>query len=98
MLRRFFYFFIGTYLTVLHAADIAYVTSQPNNSVTAIDIASETITDTITVGTTPTGLAFSPDGTVAYVSNNGDGTISVIDVATSTVTATITVGGVPTLL
>jgi YVTN family beta-propeller protein len=35
---------------------------------------------TITVGTAPWGVAFSPDGSRAYVGNSGSGSISVIDV------------------
>src|SRR5665647_1302051 len=39
---------------------------------------------TITVGSDPYGVAFTPDGTKAYVADGG-GTVSVIDVATGTV-------------
>ncbi len=49
---------------------------------------------TITVGSAPWGVAFSPDGTVAYVGNSGSNSISVIDVAART--ATTVSGGVLT--
>ena len=33
----------------------------------------------ITVGSSPTGVAFSPDGATAYVTNGVDGTVSVLN-------------------
>ena len=53
------------------------------------------VTATITVGTDPWGVAFSPDGTKAYVTNRSTNDVRVIDTSTSTVTATITVGDLP---
>lgn len=50
---------------------------------------------TITVGSTPMGIALSPDGSTAYVTNSGSGTVSVIDTATLTETSTISTGGQP---
>lgn len=50
------------------------------------------VTATITVGSQPWGVAFSPDGTKAYVGNSGSDTISIIDVAARTA-ATVS-GGV----
>jgi len=47
------------------------------------------------VGTSPTGVAFSPDGSKAYVSNYNSNTVSVINTATNAVSATINVGSVP---
>ncbi len=49
---------------------------------------------TVTVGTTPQGIAFG--GGNAYATNRGSNTVSVIDAATNAVTATITVGTAPT--
>ena len=50
---------------------------------------------TITVGSNPFGVAFSPSGTIAYVMNSGSNTASVINVATNTVINAITVGSQP---
>src|SRR6218665_3765523 len=52
----------------------------------------DTVTNTITVGTTPAGVAVTPDGSTVYVTNRGSDSVSVIDTATGTVTKTITVG------
>jgi len=61
-----------------------------------INTAGASLITTVTVGTTPIGVAVSLGGTRAYVANSGDGTVSVIDTATNTVEATLTVGATPT--
>lgn len=53
------------------------------------------VISTITVGSTPMGIALTPDGSKAYVTNSASGTVSVIDTATLAVTSTITTGGQP---
>ena len=57
-----------------------------------IDAATNTVTATIPVGTSPGGVAVDPAAGTVYVANFGGGTVSVIDAATNTVTATIPVG------
>ena len=47
------------------------------------------------VGSTPNGIAVSPDGTKVYVTNFHSVTVSVIDTATNTVTSTVDVGSAP---
>jgi uncharacterized repeat protein (TIGR01451 family)/uncharacterized repeat protein (TIGR02543 family) len=69
-----------------------YVTNQNSDTVSVIDTASNTVTDTIPVGAQPFGVAVTPDGAFVYVANNGSTTVSVIDTASNTVTATIPVG------
>ncbi len=57
----------------------------------------------VSVGSQPTGLAFSPDGSTLYVANKGDGTVSVVSVTntnsidgyTFQVAQTVQVGGAP---
>jgi YVTN family beta-propeller protein len=52
----------------------------------------------LTVGASPMGIAFSPDGKTALVANHGDGTVSVVDLAAATVTRTFKAGtGIETL-
>ena len=50
---------------------------------------------TITVGTTPSGIAYCPTNNSIYVANQGAGTVSVIDSATNVVSTTVTVGTNP---
>jgi YVTN family beta-propeller protein len=81
----------------------AYVTECPDNcpagsqgDVAVIDTASNRVTASITVGSGPFGVAFTPDGRHAYVTDRNATAVSVIDTASHTVTATITVGVFPT--
>jgi len=61
-------------------------------SVDVISTATNTVTATIPlgVGTFPTGLALSPDGSTIYTADQGANAVSVISTATDTVTNTIT--------
>lgn len=72
----------------------AYVTNPADNNVSVIDLATNTVTTTIPVGSGPTAVAVSPAGYV-YVANSGSNIVSVIDPATNTVIATVTVGNTP---
>ena len=73
----------------------AFVTDSRQNQVYVIDTATNAITATVPVGTTPHGLAVLPDGSRVYVADHGSEAVSVIDSATSTVVATIPVAGAP---
>ena len=73
----------------------AYVSNTANDNVSVIDIATNTVTATVTVGNFPSEVAITPDGTKSYVGNLFDDNVSVIDIATNTVDATVTVGRVP---
>lgn len=68
----------------------AYVSNRGSNSVSAIDIASKTVTATIAVGSEPFGLAAFTVGTsdFLYVTNLVSNSISVINLANNTVVAT----------
>jgi YVTN family beta-propeller protein len=59
--------------------------------VSVIDTTTDTVTTTIPVGTSPTGVGVTPDGSP----NTDDNTVSVIDTKTNTVIATIPVGNTP---
>lgn len=72
----------------------AYVT-MGGTEVKVIDVASGSVTGTLTAGNATRGVAFSPKGDVAYVANEDDDTVSVIDVASGSVTSTIPVGDGP---
>ncbi len=76
-------------------ATYAYITNGGSNSVSVIDTATNTVAATVSVGSSPQGVAFSPDGTLVYVANFGSGTVSVIDTATNAIAATINAGKNP---
>ncbi len=69
--------------------------NQYEDTVSVIDTATNNIIATVDVGSSPTGIAVSPDGTKVYVTNYDDNTTSVIDTATNNVIATVNVGAGP---
>ncbi|WP_231868845.1 VCBS domain-containing protein [Rhodococcus opacus] len=71
-----------------------YVANQGSKSVSVLDT-NDTVVGTVTVGTSPTGVAANPAGTRVYVTNSGSGNVSVIDTATNTVVATVKTGTTP---
>lgn len=75
-----------------------YVANGSANLVTAIDVATQTVVAAIPVGTGPSRIAVSADGSRAYVTNTGSSSISVIDTASNVVVATIAVGPSPTAI
>lgn len=72
-----------------------------NGPVNVIDTSSNTVVNTVGVGTGPSGIAITPDGTRAYVAiatntiGNGPGAVTVIDTSSNTVIATVPVGSTP---
>src|SRR5688500_4918850 len=53
----------------------AYVTSQGTNTVSVIATATNTVIATVLVGSTPVGVAITPDGSFAYVTNANSNTV-----------------------
>ena len=78
-----------------HAAPFAYVANAGSDDVSVIDIATNTVLTTVTVGVSPEQVAVSPKGLFAYVTNPGSDNVSVIATASNTVVATILVGTGP---
>ena len=66
----------------------AYVANGDNSSVSVIDLETRTVLDTLNVGSSPTGMAATPDGSRVYVVNSGSNSVSVIDTATLVVSGT----------
>src|SRR5574338_706165 len=66
-----------------------YVSNNTSNTVSVIDVASNTVTHTLAVGSSPDALAVAPDSSRVYVGNNG-GNVSVINTATKAVTTIVT--------
>ena len=66
-----------------------YVANFGSNSVSAIDTASNIVTNTATVGTNPVSMAETPNALKIYVANQGSNTVSslnAVDLSANTVT------------
>jgi|GEM_PF-735790 len=74
---------------------LAYVANSSTNTVSAFDIATNTVVTKIPVGINPIGTCLSNDNSVVYVANHNSNTISVINAITNTVSSTIPVSGGP---
>lgn len=75
------------------ATDTAYVAElakSPPGNVAVIDLATDTVTTTITVGSRPSAVAVNPVTGLVYVTNAASDSVSVIDGAANTVIQTIT--------
>ena len=72
-------------IAITPSGSSVYVANSGGNTVSVIATASNTVVDTIPVGSQPTGIAITPDGAHVYVANSGDSTVSVIATATNTV-------------
>jgi YVTN family beta-propeller protein len=72
-----------------------YVTNENNNTVSVISTETNTISATIPVGSTPDGIAITPNRAFLYVVDLGANSVSVVSTATNTVTATVPVGTLP---
>ena len=79
-------------ISISAIAQRAYITTELNNTVSVINVATNSVIATIPLGTHPQGVSVSPDGTKVYITNNQDNTVSVINTSTNSVTATIPVG------
>ena len=101
MYKRLFIFisFVFLYLLPLsivsYASTYAYISNNGDGTVSVIKTPDNEVIDTIAVGSSPLGVAVSPDGEFVYVANNGDGTVSVISSVFLSVVANIHVGGGP---
>jgi len=73
----------------------AYVTNSDSESVTPIEIATNTPEAEITVGSKPDAIAITPDGNTAYVTNSDSESVTPIEIATNTPGAEIKVGKFP---
>ena len=74
----------------------AYVANQGTNTVSVLDATTgAAVGNPIVVGSAPTGVAASPDGSKVYVTNRTSGSVSVISTADNKVVNTITVGTQP---
>ena len=94
-MKKIFIFILLSIIGFSAKTQTAYISNYSNNTVSVIDIPTNTVTYTISVGNGPFGISVSPNGNKVYVGNNISNTVSVINTATNTVSATITVGASP---
>ena len=62
----------------------ALVADQGSDTVSVLDLQTGHTLASIPVGSSPLGIALTPDGKRAYVNNQGDSTVTVIDTVTNT--------------
>jgi YVTN family beta-propeller protein len=72
-----------------------YVTRLDAARISRADLPTLTFGDSVTVGQTPTDVAFDPMGATAYVANQFGNSVGVVDVATNRQIRTIAVNGNP---
>jgi YVTN family beta-propeller protein len=72
---------------------LAYASNSYSNTLSVIDVASNSLVENLPVGKAPVNPTFNRDWTKLYVSNVMDGTLSVIDTKTHKVVDTIPAGG-----
>ncbi len=73
----------------------AYIPNTGDNTISVISLATNTVTSTIPVGTSPNPISVSTGGSAVYVGNTGSNSISVIQTSSNTVIATIPLGFSP---
>lgn len=73
----------------------AIVANSGSNTVSILDLSTNSVVANVTVGQNPSSLALSSDQTVAYVANTGDGTVSRVDLNAHSQTANVYVGALP---
>ncbi len=84
----------GTF-TYTQAIERLYIPNYRDNNVSVVDLNTNSIIQTIAVGSGPWGVAVRPDGKKVYIINRDSHDVNVIDVASNTVEATITVDQFP---
>lgn len=74
---------------------MAYIANDNANTVSVIDLSSNTVIKTLNVGRWPVAAAVNPINNQVYITNSGSGTVSVINSVDNTVKTTIRVGSYP---
>src|SRR5882724_8400814 len=75
-----------------------YVTNGLDDTVSVIDVSTNSVIDTVSVGTRPLRVAVTPNGAFIYVANGLDNTVSVISATSNSVITNVPVGVGPTTL
>jgi YVTN family beta-propeller protein len=72
-----------------------YVSNGRAGTVSRVDLATGTVTGTVTAGTRPWGIGLSADQSRLFTANGPSNDVSVIDTRTFHVIATLSAGGGP---
>ncbi len=83
------------HLPLANAASTAYIANNGSDSLSVLDTATNTITDTIPFASNTYNAAVNPSGTRVYVTNVVDDTVSVLDTSNNSIIDTIAVGAYP---
>ena len=75
----------------------AYIPNTGDNTVSVLNLSTNSVTATLAVGVQPYGVSVTPDGSKVYVSNFGDNTLTIINSSdNSMITITTGIGNGPT--
>jgi YVTN family beta-propeller protein len=85
----------GSFTGTMTPLTTVYIINEGSHTISVIDPSTNTVVDTVPVGSDPVQAVLAPKGTAAYVLNTGDGTVSVLNTTTNSVTATLRVGLLP---
>jgi YVTN family beta-propeller protein len=72
-----------------------YVSNGRGETVSVIDVASDSVTTSLPVGQRPWGIALTPDGRKLYSANGPSNDVSVVDTDRMTVVKKVPVGKLP---
>jgi YVTN family beta-propeller protein len=81
---------------VVVSGNTVYVANQYDKTITVIDATTNSAVGTISVASTPTALAVSPDGSRLYVTTKANNSVAIIDTVTRSVVTNVRVGSAPT--
>ncbi len=85
-----------SHLVVLHPTKpLAYVTNMKSNSVSVIDLSTNTVVKIISCGLTTESIDITPDGSEIWVTNKNGNSVTVIDTAANDVIDTLPTGNEP---
>lgn len=85
----------ATSLAITPDSSTAIVGSLTAQTLSFVDIATRTVTTTLTLGGTPEGIAINPSGTKAYVTDGTNNRVLLVDLSSRSIVSTIALGTSP---
>lgn len=86
---------IATITATPTISGMAYITNNYANTVSIIDLSTNTVVKTLNVGNWPVTAAINPTNNQVYITNSASQSVSVINTVSNTVKTTINVGSYP---